>query len=337
MSQTFSHEIAQSTPTGNAIAQLVSEQYALGDVQECTLLRRGFNHVYGLCFVDGQRAVARLSAERPRGAPNTNYEAALLAHLNAAGAAVANTLPTRNGDAAIKMALPEGERPLMLFEHLDGEPPGDSLADLEATGRGLALLHEAGQDFDSSASLYRLELPHLLSEPLERVLKASTMDDALRPKFASIAQRLEERITAMPELTRVMCHGDCHGQNNFMTDGPDGTRVASFFDFDDTGPGLLAYELTVYLWALLPRKVGGELDAKALECWRRYIAGYRSVRPIGSADFDAIAAFLAVRQFWAMGESAGRTAVWGTQAMPTSWLRKCVDIMVEWTSLKTPE
>jgi hypothetical protein len=60
------------------------------------------------------------------------------------------------------------------------------------------------------------------------------------------------------------------------------------------------------------------------------------VRELRAADFDAIAAFVAVRQFWLMGEYAGRIAVWGTQAMPTSRLRKQVDLLTAWESLQTP-
>lgn len=63
-------DIAQTTPTSNAIAAAVNQGYALGEVLECELLRRGFNHVYGLRFIDGRRVVARLCANRPRGAPN---------------------------------------------------------------------------------------------------------------------------------------------------------------------------------------------------------------------------------------------------------------------------
>ena len=328
--------IAQTTPTGDAMARCVARDYAVPQVVACELLRRGFNHVYGLRFADGQRAVARLSADRPRGVPNTAYEAALLAHLKARGAAVAAPLPTRAGAAATTMDLPEGSRTLMLFEHLDGDAPGEALADIEATGRGLARLHDAGQDYQGPASHYVLELPYLLDASLQRLNTAPTMDDALREAFGATAQRLNARIAAMPALTRVACHGDCHGSNNFMTDGPGGARVASFFDFDDAGPGWLAYELCVYLWVLLPRKAGRPLDDAAHERWRRYLAGYRSVRPLAPADFDAIAAFVAVRQFWLMGEYAGRLDVWGTQSMPTAWLREQVGLLTHWTTLATP-
>jgi Ser/Thr protein kinase RdoA (MazF antagonist) len=329
--------IAQTTPTGKAIAQAIEQGYALGEIKHCVLLRRGFNHVYGLEFVGGRRAVARLSADRPRGAPNSEYEAAFLRHLRRANVAVAASIPTRDGSAAVEMALPEGQRLLMLFEHLDGEPPGESLLDVEATGRGLALLHEAGETYKGPSSRYVLELPFLLDASIERICAAPTTDAALRCNFLEIGRRLAARITAMPTLTRVACHGDCHGGNNFMTEDKTGTRIASFFDFDDAGPGWMSYDLSVYLWSMLPRQVGTQLDAPALERWRRYLKGYRSVRAVASNDFDAIAAFVAVRQCWLMGEHAGRISVWGTQTIPTSYLRKQVELFSEWESLTTPD
>jgi Ser/Thr protein kinase RdoA (MazF antagonist) len=337
MHQPGTADVAQTTPTGAAVARTVARDYALGDVADCVLLRRTFNHVYGLRFADGRRAVARLCAHRPRGAPNIDYEVALLAHARAGGASVAAAMPTRDGAPATAMALPEGERPLVVYEHLEGDPPGDSVPDVEATGRGLALLHEAGQSYAGPASRYVLELPHLLHASLRHLCTAPTMDDGLRDEFTAIAGRLEARIAAMPGLTRVHCHGDCHGSNNFMSDGPCGERIATFFDFDDAGPGYLSFDLAVYLWAMLPRKVGGTLDANEQERWRAYLRGYRSVRPLPDADVAAIAPFVAVRQLWLMGEYSGRTAVWGTQTMPASWLRKQVELFTAWESLQTPD
>ena len=331
-------DIAQTTPTGGAIARIVERSYAMGDVNSCVLMRRGFNHVYEVRFYDQRRAVARLCAWRPRGAPNTAYETAMLYHLKAAGARVAAPLLARDGTAGVTMDLPEGPRSLVLFEYLDGDMPGESLPDTEATGRGLALLHELAKGYSGPPSRYALDLPNLLEASLQRLCTASTMDDALREDYAAVAQRLNARITALlPELTQVACHGDCHGGNNFVTDGPEGTRVASFFDFDDAGPGFVAYELCVYLWNALPRKVGGVLDEAGLARWQRYLAGYRSVRPLTQTDFQAIAAFVAVRQFWLMGEYAGRIDVWGAQSMPTNWLRTQAKVMAYWESMVTPE
>jgi len=329
--------IAQSTPTGAAIAGVVSKHYPFGEVRECELLRRSFNQVYGLSFSDGRRAVARLSAERPRGAPNVDYEAALLAHLRARSVPVADCLRASSGATAVIVNLPEGERPLMLFEHLDGDMTGEALADVEAFGRGLAMLHDAADDFVAADSHYTLDLSYLLELPLQRLLAAPTMTQELGAQFTELGNRLHKRISAIDGLTRVVCHGDAHGQNNFVSDGPGQERVASFFDFDDAGPGYLAFELAVYAWSMHPRSATGQLDEKALARWQHFIAAYRSVRPLPAADLRAVPAFMAVRHFWLLGEYAGRIPVWGSQAMPTAYLRKQVEMLTNWESLRIPE
>lgn len=328
--------VAHSTHTGAAIARAVEGHWPAGGVEGCRLLRRGFNDVYELQLAQGRRCIARLSALRARGEANADYEAALLAHLKAGGAHVATALPTRDDAHAIALPALEGPRTLMLFEHLDGEPPGDVLADVEAAGRGLARIHAAGANYDGPPSRYALTLPHLLHQPLQWLLAAPTLDDALRADFAALAVRVAARIDAPPMLARGACHGDCHGGNMFVTDGPGGERIASFFDFDDTGPGYLAYDLGTRLWSFLLRTAEPRLDEANLERWRGFLQGYRSVRVIAPADFDAVAAFVAVRHFWFMGEYASRMPEWGTQTMPPAWLRKQVALMTAWESLQTP-
>ncbi|MBX9831688.1 MAG: phosphotransferase [Burkholderiaceae bacterium] len=333
--------IAQTTPTGEAIAQAVISLWALGPVKHCVLMRRGLNQVYELRFDNGRHAIARLSAERPRGEPNIAYEAALLLHLKDRGIPVAAPLAAANGAFSVALDLPEGPRALMLFDFLPGDPPGESLVDIEATGRGLAQLHAAAQDYAGPPSRYALDLPELLDAALQRMLTSPTVDEALAQEFCALARDLHDRFATLPSLTRVHCHGDCHGSNNFMTDGPeDGgekSRVAVFFDFDDAGPGLLAYELSVYLWVQLPRSLETPASAAALERWHRYLAGYTSVRAVPPVDMAAIAPCLALRHFWIMGEYAGRIPVWGTQAMPTHWLRKQAPLMRAWMDLPTRE
>ena len=333
-------DIAQSTPTGDAIGQWVGRHYAFGDVVHCELLRRSFNQVYGLRFANGRRAVARLAAERPRGAPNIDYETALLGHLRAQGFPVADVLRARDGAAACLAPLPEGARPLMLFEHLEGDMTGDAPVDIAAFGRGLARLHAAAGGFAGCASRYTLDLDYLLMAPMRRLLLAPTMTQALSPQFEAIAHRLRDRILAMGPLSQVVCHGDAHGDNNFVVDDPAGeagARQAWFFDFDEAGPGYLAYELAVYPWSLHPRGPGRDFDPKLLARWHGFIRAYEEERPLDARDRLAIPAFMAVRQFWLLGEYAGRIPVWGSQAMPTAYLRRQAEMLTQWETLVLPE
>jgi hypothetical protein len=44
---------------------------------------------------------------------------------------------------------------------------------------------------------------------------------------------------------------------------------------------------------------------------------YLEIKRIPEVDLVAIARFMTVRQFWLLGEYAGRVPFWGSQAMPT--------------------
>ncbi|MCM5681744.1 phosphotransferase [Schlegelella sp. S2-27] len=197
-------------------------------------------------------------------------------------------------------------------------------------------MHHAASSFAGPPSRYTLNLDYLISQPLARVLQAPTMTDELRPQFEDIAQRLRLRIEAMKGLTHVVCHGDAHGSNNFITGAAQGGKVAAFFDFDECGPGYLAYELAVYPWSLHPRHVDGQMSDKALARWARFLAAYCAVRAVGEPDIQAVPAFMAARQIWLMEEYAGRVPVWGSQAVPTASLRRQVTMLTAWESMALP-
>lgn len=200
-------DIAQSTPTAASIAALVQSQYAFGKVVESEFLRRSFNQVYRLSFASGQRAVARLSSERPRGAPNVLFESAALEHLARLGCPVARCLAAANGEFAVEVPLPEGTRSLMIFEYLDGEYTSDAVEDIQAFAQGLATLHTCGESYQGPASTYTLDLNYLLLRPLEGLLNTPTMTAELRPHRESLGQRLQHDLMALGTLTRVLCHG----------------------------------------------------------------------------------------------------------------------------------
>ena len=285
-------EIAQSTPTASSIGARVQARYGLGEVVESEFLRRSFNQVYRLGFASGQRVVARICAERPRGGPNVTFEAAALEHWAHFGCPVSRCVTTATGEVAIQVPLPEGDRTLMLFEYLDGEFTGESTADIQAFAHGLAALHQGGESYQGPASVYVLDLEYLLLRPLDGLLRAPSMTGELRPQFEKLGLRLHDEILALGELSRVLCHGDAHGQNNFVTTDTEGHRQALFFDFDEAGPGYLAYELAVCPWNLYPRLPDGEVSTKVQEQWKDFISAYRDRRPVADADLVAIARFV---------------------------------------------
>jgi Ser/Thr protein kinase RdoA (MazF antagonist) len=133
-----------------------------------------------------------------------------------------------------------------------------------------------------------------------------------------IAARAVERIETFVDLTWTHCHGDCHGFNARITDAGD----AAFFDFDDGGPGYLAYDLSVFLWAKV--SFGRTLHA----VWDAFVDGYRTVRPITATDFEAAHVFVIIRHIWLMGEYASRAREWGSE--PVGWIAREFEFLRNW-------
>ncbi|OAJ55098.1 hypothetical protein A6V36_08850 [Paraburkholderia ginsengiterrae] len=325
-----------STIGGDEIRRVLGRTFGIGPIEDCTLLQSGFNDIYEVALANGRRCVARLSSRLERGVPNVNYETALLQHLKSAGAAVAAPWRARNGAYSVEVAAPEGSRSLVVFDFLSGKPPGNEPTDIAVMGAELARIHVLSRDYTGPESNYRLDFDHLLRRPLARLLALRDLSEEVRELLTSIAQTLEARIATLTDLAPVACHGDCHGGNTLMSDGPDGVRVASFFDFDDGGPGYLAYDIAVYLWSNLLGRGLASPDEKVEANWKQFVNGYRSVEPISSVDFEAVTTFVAIRHFWLMGEYASRVNRNGLRVFRGRWFRENFELVKEWQSLTTP-
>lgn len=325
---------AHTTAATSSIARWVEQHYGLS-VQQCHLIRRGLNDNYALRSTDGTRFVVRLYSIRPRGDFNVHFEVSLLAHLEANGVGVAAPVLTEKGCTHIQLQFPEGLRALVLFRHAEGTIP-DSLEDFELTGRMLATIHRAARDYAGPPSRYTLNGHHLAARTLDYLRTYPELDTELLETYCQLVSHLiDELAKAESGLTRVVCHGDTHGFNNHMGTDAVGARRAVFFDFDDAGPGFLAYDLCVLPWSYLIRKSLKEPDELLLERWTHYLRGYRSGGgAVSTADVAAMPLFVQLRHLWNIGEAVGRLHHWGTSPMPVDWLKKQVDVFEAWKGLE---
>jgi Ser/Thr protein kinase RdoA (MazF antagonist) len=264
--------------------------------------------------------VFRLSHHRARGIADVRTETDFMVHLLQSGVPVAAPVQARDGNLFVRGLSPEGVREGVLFRALDGRTPdAASTADARANGMTLARMHNAADAYRASEPLYRLDLDHLLHRPLARVLEYRSVVNAGASKdLEDLAARTAERIATFPNLTWTHCHGDCHGFNARITDAGE----AAFFDFDDGGPGYLAYDLSVYLWAKM--SFGRKLHAT----WDAFVEGYRTVRPITATDYEAAHIFVIVRHIWLMGEYASRAPEWGSE--PVNWITRELQFLQGW-------
>jgi Ser/Thr protein kinase RdoA (MazF antagonist) len=331
-----------STIAADAIARHIEAAYDIGAIASCILLNRGFNDLYEISGADGRRRVARLSGPRFRGQPNMAYETALLAHLHRSGVTVAAAIPSRARSLWTELDAPEGPRAFALFDHLDGAAPVRTLwltgkmkpgleDDIRLLGESCAAIHAAAETYRGPPSLYRLDADHLLRRPLAEVVAAPVTDTPMIATIGALRASLDERLSTLaPQLSIVGCHGDNHGGNTFILRPAAGSPVAAWFDFDDAGPGYLAYDLATFRWGLLRRVRKATLDEIGAALWSAFLDGYRSVRPIPDADFAAIDLFVPIRQAWYLGECAAHIPLWGTETVSRRWLKDELAMMTAW-------
>lgn len=324
---------AYTTAASASVAHWVHQHHGIA-VGECHLIRRGLNDNYALRAVDGSQFVARVYAIRPRGDFNVRFELSLLTHLHAQGVGVAAPVPTAHGEGHVPLVFPEGPRALALFHHAEGRVP-DSLDDVELTGRTLAHIHRVARSHVGPASRYTLDGHHLAGKTLEYLSAYPGLSADVLASYRHVIRRLLDELAQVEGgLTRVVCHGDTHGFNNHVFTGADGFPATVFFDFDDAGPGFLAYDLCVLAWSHLHRNSLKEPDAALRERWAHYLRGYRSGGgEVGDADLAALPLFVQLRHLWNMGEALGRLHHWGTSAMPANWLQKQLEVFEAWRGL----
>lgn len=309
-----------STPQIKAIERFINKHYALAEPVYCRMLHRGLNDVYLVTGSNGEHYVFRLSHRRARGPADVKTETAFLTHLSQSGIPVAAPVPTRDGFLFLQGHAPEGAREGVLFRAIEGrKPDATDTGDAWANGKTLALLHNAAETFSSDGALYRLDLEHLLHRPLTRIRDSGIVEDSeVYSDLENIAARTGSAIEALGHLTWTYCHGDCHGFNSRINSAGE----AVFFDFDDGGPGYLAYDLSVFLWAQV------SFGRTSTAMWDAFIDGYRAVRPITPDDFEAALRFVIVRHFWLMGEYASRAQEWGSEAV--GWIAREANFLKTW-------
>jgi Ser/Thr protein kinase RdoA (MazF antagonist) len=309
------------------VADFVSANYDLPGPIACKLLHRGLNDIFEVRTRDADRFVFRISKRRARGDADVASETRFLAYLDGEGIPVAAAVPTRDGALFTSALFPEGQRPAVLFRHAEGRPSEgrSSATDARANGVTLARIHDAAGGFTAGdAGRYRLDSDHLLHRPLAFILAIEDIGESVRTGLTDLARRLSSALAERDGLSWTRCHGDCHGYNaHIALQGPHAGQ-AVFFDFDESAPGYLAYDIGVFLWGCV---LFGQKDHAF---WHAFMDGYRSIREVPRADFEAAHLFVPIRHIWLVGEYASHIHEWGRQAVPADWIAKQLDVMLSW-------
>lgn len=295
--------VLRSLPTTAAIADLVGRSYGL-DVESCALVRSFVNEVYEV-QTTSQRYVLKLYHHGGWSTEEIAWEGELVDHLVANRVPVAKVVPLLAGGQAGEVTAPEGRRPFLLSEYVEGRKPQQPFDDqlYRDYGRLLARLHDAGDTFATERYRRPFGLEHVLDDPLSR-LREAMVDDGESLRLVEDLATLSRRHLA--ELSDQgmdwgVRHGDVTLDNVHRTD-----NGLVIHDFDLAHVGWRVADL------------GSCLSTPFAESFR---AGYTELRPIGATDEAALPWLRVVEVIANLAfHLTDKTAWRGTESLGEGWV-----------------
>lgn len=275
-------------PAVEDVAALVTDWYEIGRVTEIRLLRSWTHAVFGVTTTSGRYV---LKCYRPgwRTPDEIGWEVDLLDYLDRSGVRVAPAIRGRDGEAIRALGVGPDAPLAVLFPFAPGEKPRPPFPPelYEREGRAVATMHAALDTFRSSHHRPPLDLAALLDGPLVHVL-SFIADAPLREDLLTTADVLRGRIEGLAAvgLDWGPCHGDLTFDNLHLTD--DG--AFAWYDFDSGGPGWRA--LDIQGWTVF--------DPVRQPLGEAFVAGYRTVRPLGEADLTAAPLLTLAQEIWSL-------------------------------------
>ncbi|MCA1318417.1 phosphotransferase [Bacillus tianshenii] len=298
----------------------ILEDYDIDTVTSCTFLVKGLNDTY-LVTTTSATYIFRLYRHDWRHESAILFELDALNHLDRNHFFVSTPINRRDGQSITTIAAPEGKRYGVLFTYIEGNRPEINENNVMLIGRALARLHQATNDFSSPHDrTFELDLHHLLYEPMERIkpvlhhLMGNKHDALLKEVITKIEGSLLDK-----QLETGFCHGDFHNFNMHIDNG-----VIGAFDFDCSSTGYRAYDLAVFWWNLT-----NNYSNVATSCWKAFLEGYKSCRPLNEEDEQSLRAFVSLRRIWFMNILLQNDDVFGTQWIQPQNIQSFIDQLTE--------
>lgn len=323
-------KVIRSLLAPSYVGERVADAYDLGGPVTCRIHSLGDNDNY-LVRRGPEKYLLRVytaGKHWPYDREDRLFELEWLLFLADRGIPVIPPVPRADASLLGGILAPEGERDMALFHFAPGSPDPfpDDPERLFRLGVAMARLHMASDGFRSIHRRFHIDLELLVDAPLRRI--ETYLSEIGRTPDLAVLKELATRVRAVLEtLPREapaygILGGDFHGENHHFT--AEGEPV--FFDFDLCGYGWRAYDLAVPLW-YARRELGTE-RARAL--FAPLLEGYRSIRPLGSAEQASIADFVLARQLWLIGEHVADVDTLGEARVGEHYWQRTLSLVQGW-------
>lgn len=283
--------VTYSVTCTQTILETVVPQFQINNTLYCEFWCQGLNDSYKV-ITTSDTFLLRIYRHNWRSLEEIKFELDALLHLQKKGADVAYPIASHNGEYIVSINAPEGLRYAILTRYIKGkELKFSSTENAALYGKNMAQLHLLSEQFSSEHARFKLDVKHLITEPLQRIkpfLKESNDDWEFISNCAkTLSLQLQQALNRSQDIG--FCHGDLHGGNAHY----DGDKLA-FFDFDCCGFGLRVYDLAVFKWALKQGK-------KEHQIWQSFLQSYLQYRPLNNNDLAMIDTLVSIRHLWLIG------------------------------------
>jgi Ser/Thr protein kinase RdoA (MazF antagonist) len=245
-----------------------------------------------------------------RNASDVQWEVYLIVHLINNGVPAVKPLAGDNGYVG-SFSINGQDRIGVLSEWAVGGKPKPDHSTYFLLGKVAAQIHQAADTFEYTSMRDIYDSHVLIDEQLQR-MKNHLIEADRWEQILALGERLKERI-ANQSLDIGICHMDLT-LNNVHLNG----NTMTVFDFDSAGQCWRAIE---------PQ---GALRFSR-ECFKVWLAGYRSVRPFSNDNETAVSAFVIIGDLrvvaWKLGVAASSR---GKPLLTSSDLPRVVDEWLRW-------
>jgi 4-aminobutyrate aminotransferase-like enzyme/Ser/Thr protein kinase RdoA (MazF antagonist) len=213
---------------------------------------------------------------------------------------VSRLIPTRTGDALIKIHRDGAVYSAVLMSYLSGEHLHSAAqpAQLRQIGATLALTTQALQGFFHASLLQPLawdsrQLPRLIEYAGDLRLVET------RVAVEGVARRLKDLLPTLRGFRSQAIHGDCHPRNLLFD--PSGDRVCGVLDFGDMMHAPLIFEPAIAMAELLMEGLATPADVGAI------LQTFAQSQRLELGEVDALFDLIAARHATTLLISAWRT------------------------------
>ena len=279
--------ISHSVLDVRSLAAELARRYTFDGPPVCQLFYRGMNDIY-IVHDDARRYALRAWRANWRSVNDVTYELEFLDFLQSRKIPVAGGIKAIDGSPFFLADVPEGPRPIGLFQWAEGKKFGAAPDAGVARNMGamFARIHIAGADFRPSVARTANPSTAFLANLV--YLKELLFDrpDDLK-LYTHVAEALTRAVKGVEtSLPRGPNHGDFHFNNVHVKPGGDFTLL----DFDNAGDDCFIQDLACYTWA---NNYGGHDPIYA----EAFIEGYGAVRALTADEKASFDLFLLAKEF----------------------------------------